>query len=87
MCLRLSRRAGVAALIVGFAVLLVPVAGCGTGAPQLQPPEPPTVSVTTPQLKPYEPYKDFTGRLATKEPVKVQPQVSGLILNRLFVDG
>jgi len=45
------------------------------------------VAVAAPAVRPYAPYKDFTGRVATKDPVKVVPRVSGIVLRRLFTDG
>jgi RND family efflux transporter MFP subunit len=63
------------------------VAGCGSGPPQLPPPEPPTVAVVKPRLTPLRPTKEFAGRLVTKDPVKVIPQVSGQLLKREFKDG
>src|SRR5262245_9669247 len=73
--------------------LLVPVvagaliAGCGPGPQQLAPPEPPTVAVIRPQATQLRPTKEFTGRLVTKDPVKVIPQVTGRLLTREFKDG
>lgn len=62
-------------------------AGCGGGPPQLPPPEPPTVAVAKPAVVPLRPTKEFTGRLVTKDPVKVIPQVSGRLLSREVKDG
>ncbi|MBY0458887.1 MAG: efflux RND transporter periplasmic adaptor subunit, partial [Gemmataceae bacterium] len=50
-------------------------------------PEPPTVGVVRPASVPYVPTKEFTGRLVTKDPVKVIPQVGGRLLTREFKDG
>src|SRR5436190_4026921 len=75
----------VVALVTGVAAALV--AGCGSGPPQLPPPEPPTVAVVKPQVTQLRPTKEFTGRLVTKDPVKVIPQVSGRLLKREFKDG
>jgi RND family efflux transporter MFP subunit len=63
------------------------VAGCGGGPPQLPPPEPPTVAVVRPKVGQLRPTKEFSGRLVTKDPVKVIPQVSGQLLKREFKDG
>src|SRR5215831_11054353 len=71
------------ALVIG----LVLVAGCGSGPPQLPPPEPPTVAVVKPKLTQLRPTKEFSGRLVTKDPVKVIPQVTGRLLKREFKDG
>src|SRR5207302_1431074 len=37
-----------------------------------------------PQMRSYAPIKEFIGRLVTKDPVKVVPQVSGMIARRAF---
>jgi RND family efflux transporter MFP subunit len=68
---------------VGVAI----IAGCGSGQSQLPPPEPPTVAVVRPKLTQLRPTKEFSGRLVTKDPVKVIPQVTGRLLNRDFKDG
>src|SRR5262249_53656557 len=68
-------------------VIAAPAVGCGTGPPQLPPPEPPTVAVVKPLLTPFRPTKEFTGRLVTKDPVRVIPQVTGRLLAREFRDG
>jgi RND family efflux transporter MFP subunit len=62
-------------------------AGCGGGPPGLSPPEPPTVGVVKPKETPFQPTREFTGRLVTKDPVKVIPQVAGRLLKREFADG
>jgi len=63
------------------------ITGCGSGPPQLPPPEPPTVAVVKPKATQLRPTKEFSGRLVTKDPVKVIPQVTGRLLNREFKDG
>lgn len=63
------------------------VAGCGSGSPGLAPPEPPTVAVVQPRVTQLQPTKEFSGRLVTKDPVKVIPQVAGRLLKREFNDG
>ncbi|HKB03633.1 MAG TPA: efflux RND transporter periplasmic adaptor subunit [Gemmataceae bacterium] len=72
-------------LMTGFAVAIN--SGCGSGPPQLPPPDPPTVAVVRPQATQLRPTKEFTGRLVTKDPVKVIPQVTGRLLKREFKDG
>jgi RND family efflux transporter MFP subunit len=79
-----TRGAGVAGL--AFALFTV-VAGCGKSPPALAPPEPPGVTVVSPQMRDYSPVREFTGRLATKDPVKAIPQVTGLLLKREFEEG
>lgn len=72
-------------LILATAVALA--AGCGSGPPQPPPPDPPTVAVVRPKLTQLRPTKEFAGRLVTKDPVKVIPQVTGRLLKREFKDG
>src|SRR6516225_2282207 len=84
--LRLYRLPGLSALVLGVAGLLA-MGGCGKLPPPLAPPEAPTVTVKTPQVREYTPTKEFTGRLVTKDPVKVLPQVTGMVLHRAFIEG
>jgi RND family efflux transporter MFP subunit len=77
------RACGLAALALGLSFL----AGCGQGPPALSPPEPPAVAVVHPELRPFTEYKEFIGRLETKDPVTVQPQVTGILLKREYQDG
>jgi membrane fusion protein, multidrug efflux system len=79
------RSHSVSALLTGLALWFV--AGCGSGPPQLPPPEPPTVAVVRPRVTQLQPTKEFSGRLVTKDPVKVIPQVTGRLLQREFKDG
>lgn len=65
----------------------VVVAGCGKAAPPLPEPEPPTVGVVRAVPTPFSPTKEFTGRLVTKDPVVVVPQVTGRLFTREFNDG
>ena len=81
--MRRSRLLTVSILALALAV----AAGCGKGPPQLAPPEPPTVAVVKPKARELQSIKEFTGRLVTKDPVKVVPQVSGRLLAREFKDG
>jgi membrane fusion protein, multidrug efflux system len=62
-------------------------AGCGPGKSALAPPEPPTVGVVHPKATSFRITKEFTGRLVTKDPVKVIPQVTGRLVAREFKDG
>jgi RND family efflux transporter MFP subunit len=72
-------------LIVGL--LAAASAGCGKAPQPLPPPDSPAVTVRNPQLRSYAPTKEFNGRLVTKDPVKVVPQVSGMITRRAFKEG
>jgi RND family efflux transporter MFP subunit len=68
-------------------VSVAALVGCGKVSQPLAPPDAPTVSVQNPQLRGYAPTKEFNGRLVTKDPVKVVPQVSGMIAGRAFKEG
>lgn len=81
--MRRSRLCSVFALGVAAVVLI----GCGKPPAGLAPPEPPTVAVVKPKMTPLRPTKEFTGRLVTKDPVKVLPQITGRIASREFKDG
>ncbi|MBN9520795.1 efflux RND transporter periplasmic adaptor subunit [bacterium] len=65
---------------------LAALAGCKK-PPELQPPEPPGVTVVRPAERAFAPYKEFTGRIEAKDPVRVVPQVTGVLLSRDFVEG
>ena len=72
--------------VVLLAILTALAAGCGSKAPALSPPEPPTVAVVKPRTVAWQSVKEFTGRLVTKDPVKVIPQVTGRLIAREFED-
>lgn len=80
-----SRFQVLAACILGVSQLSILV-GCAK-RPELAPPEPPAVTVMTPVTREITPTKEFTGRLATKDPVQVIPQITGMVLKREFKDG
>lgn len=84
MSIRHIRGIGTGGLVFMLGALIT---GCGKGPPPLAPPEPPGVTIVHPQLRDYSPIKEFTGRLATKDPVKVVPQVTGVLLTRDFIEG
>ena len=71
----------------GFALALLTGTGCGKSPTALAPPDAATVADRHPAMTDYAPIKEFTGRLVTKDPVKVVPQVSGMLLRRTFVEG
>ncbi|MDY3553706.1 efflux RND transporter periplasmic adaptor subunit [Gemmata sp. JC717] len=75
-----------ATLVLALGLAVTVLAGCGKGATPLPEPEPPTVAVLKPTHASYGPTKEFTGRLVTKDPVTVIPQVSGKIIKREFTD-
>jgi membrane fusion protein (multidrug efflux system) len=71
-------------LAAGAAALL---AGCGRQTPQAAAPEPPRVSVVTLQAQSVPISSELPGRVAAYRSAEVRPQVSGIILKRLFVEG
>jgi RND family efflux transporter MFP subunit len=75
------------ALVLVLGTAIAAIAGCGKPPAPLPPPEPPTVAVVKPKVIPLQSIKEFTGRLVTKDPVKVIPQVTGRLVDRPFKDG
>jgi RND family efflux transporter MFP subunit len=76
-----------AAVAVRLAVLgLVLLTGCGHQAPPPAPP-PPKVSVVTVQAQAVPITTELPGRVAGYRYADVRPQVNGIILKRLFVEG
>src|SRR5580692_11129270 len=70
-------------LFTGVAALL---AGCGHHGPPAAPP-PPKVSVVTLQAQAVPITTELPGRLIALRTADVRPQVNGIILKRLFVEG
>jgi membrane fusion protein, multidrug efflux system len=68
------------------AVSLVPLTGCEHKAPPPAPP-PPKVSVVTVQGQAVPITTELPGRVAGYRTADVRPQVNGIILKRLFVEG
>src|SRR5215831_10034487 len=68
--------------------VLTPVllGGCGHGAPPPAPP-PPKVSVVTLRAQPVPIVTELPGRVNSYRTADVRPQVNGIILRRLFVEG
>jgi hypothetical protein len=76
-----------AEVAVRLAVLgLVLLTGCGRQAPPPAPP-PPKVSVVTVQAQAVPITTELPGRVAGYRTADVRPQVNGIILKRLFVEG
>jgi RND family efflux transporter MFP subunit len=86
---RLQNRGGrlVAGVAVHLAVLaVVLLTGCGHKPPPPAPP-PPKVSVVTVQAQAVPITTELPGRVAGYRTADVRPQVNGIILKRLFVEG
>jgi membrane fusion protein (multidrug efflux system) len=75
---------GRAWLTAGAAALLT---GCGHRTPPAAAPEPPRVSVVTVRTQSVPLSSELPGRVAAYRSAEVRPQVSGIILKRLFVEG
>jgi membrane fusion protein (multidrug efflux system) len=76
-----------AEMMVRLAVLgLVLLTGCGHKAPPPAPP-PPKVSVVTVQAQAVPITTELPGRVAGYRTADVRPQVNGIVLKRLFVEG
>src|ERR1700727_4115314 len=82
MGVRLAARAGVCLAVLG----LVALAGCEHRAPPPAPP-PPKVSVVTVRAQAVPITTELPGRVAGYRYADVRPQVNGIILKRLFVEG
>lgn len=80
--------AGPCALAGLFAVCLA-LAGCNETQPQAGPPAPPppAVDVVTLRAQPVTLTTDLPGRTAAYRTAEVRPQVSGVLLKRLFTEG
>ena len=80
-----SRRAAKVAVCLA-ALAIVPLTGCEHKAPPPAPP-PPKVSVVTVQAQAVPITTELPGRVAGYRYADVRPQVNGIILKRLFVEG
>lgn len=54
---------------------------------QMQPPAPPTVQVTTPQIKDVPIFKEWVGSLTGKVNAKIMPQVTGYLDQQIYKNG
>ncbi len=77
---RLRRDGGVHALLVAM------LAGCGPSEPQSTPPAP-QVATTSVAPTHLELTEDLPGRVAAVRVAEIRPQVSGIVLRRLFEQG
>jgi membrane fusion protein (multidrug efflux system) len=85
--LRHQRRRLAAAVAMRLAVVdLILLSGCEHKAPP-PPPPPPKVSVVTVQSQAVPITTELPGRVAGYRTADVRPQVNGIILKRLFVEG
>ncbi len=78
------RTSGIAVHLAAVGVVLL--IGCGHKAPPPAPP-PPKVSVVTVQTQAVPITTELPGRVAGYRTADVRPQVNGIILKRLFVEG
>ncbi len=77
-----------ACLLGGFAAVSLAVAGCGRHSPRGGPPQgPAAVSVMTLQAQPVTLTTELPGRTTPYETSDVRPQVTGIIIKRLFAEG
>lgn len=67
--------------------LILLAAGCGSGAPELAPPEPPVVTVANPVERSLEPFTEFTGYLKAAREVELKAEVNGLLTVVAFPNG
>jgi membrane fusion protein (multidrug efflux system) len=75
--------------LTGTFVLALALAGCNEAQPQGGPPAmpPPAVDVVTLHARPVTLTTDLPGRTAAYRTAAVMPQVSGVLLKRLFTEG
>jgi membrane fusion protein, multidrug efflux system len=77
--------------LAGVFVLGLALSGCSESQPQAQaqggPPPPPAVGVVTLHTQPVTLTTDLPGRTAAFRTAEVRPQVSGVLLKRLFNEG
>jgi membrane fusion protein, multidrug efflux system len=73
--------------LAGLFVLSLALAGCNEAQPQAGPPPPPSVDVVILRTRPVTLTTDLPGRTSAYRTAEVRPQVSGVLLKRLFVEG
>ena len=66
---------------------IVVLSACSPSAPPAAPPPPPKVTVVTLKATPVPITTELPGRVAALRVADVRPQVNGIILKRLFVEG
>ncbi len=72
--------------ILALAVLFAPLWGCGS-EPAAIPPEPPKVTVQTPEARELTDYAEYNGRIEADQTVDVRARVRGHIQKIHFTDG
>lgn len=72
---------------LGVFTLLLVLLGCSAPPPNVQPPEPPVVTVAYPVLKDLQPFADSIGRIVAIDDVVITPEVSGMIIQARFTEG
>ena len=75
------------ALVMGFLLALILVAGCDQTRPAAQNKKPIEVVVTTPITSEVADYQDFTGRLDALKTVDIRARVSGFVMTAPFKEG
>ncbi len=73
--------------VLGVAVVVFSMCGCGGKKPPIAPPSPPVVTIEKPVLRSLESLGEFTGRLESVEAQLIQAQVSGYLKEVKFKDG
>jgi membrane fusion protein, multidrug efflux system len=83
----MSDKIRVALLVCLGTILMAAPSGCSRGQPQVAPPEPPTVPVSTPVQREITDYVDFTGRADAVQAVDIRPRVTGYLTKVPFKEG
>ncbi len=72
---------------LGVFTLSIVLLGCSAPPPNVQPPEPPVVTVAYPVLKDLQPFADSIGRIVAIDDVVITPEVSGMLTKINFTEG
>lgn len=76
-----------ALLLLALMALASALAGCGSAAGSLPPPQPPKVTVATPLSREVRDVDEYTGRIEAPETVEVRARVSGYLQEIYFQEG